>query len=25
MESLLKTLRALDQTVKSAPYEEDLT
>ena len=25
MESLLKTLQALDQTVKSAPYEEDLT
>ena len=24
MESLLKTLQALDQTVKSAPYEEDL-
>jgi 2-dehydro-3-deoxyphosphooctonate aldolase (KDO 8-P synthase) len=25
MESLLKTLQALDRTVKSAPYEEDLT
>jgi 2-dehydro-3-deoxyphosphooctonate aldolase (KDO 8-P synthase) len=25
MESLLKTLQALDHTVKSAPYEEDLT
>jgi hypothetical protein len=25
MESLLKTLQVLDQTVKSAPYEEDLT
>jgi len=25
MESLLKTLQSLDRTVKSAPYEEDLT